>query len=58
MANVTRRANKDGTTSYRVKVSAGLGADGRYVPLRHVHASDKADSTADGKGSAGICAGL
>ena len=31
MANVTRRANKDGTTSYRVKVSAGLGADGRYV---------------------------
>ena len=31
MANVTRRANKDGTTSYRVKVSAGVGADGRYV---------------------------
>ena len=26
MANVTRRANKDGTTSYRVKVSAGVGA--------------------------------
>lgn len=31
MANVTRRANKDGTTSYRVKVSAGVGADGRYI---------------------------
>ncbi len=31
MANITKRTNKDGTTSYRVKVSAGLGADGRYV---------------------------
>lgn len=31
MANVTRRANRDGSVSFRVKVSAGLGADGRYV---------------------------
>ena len=31
MANITKRKNKDGSTSYRVKVSAGLGADGRYV---------------------------
>lgn len=31
MANVTKRSNKDGSTSYRVKVSAGVGADGRYI---------------------------
>ena len=31
MANITKRKNRDGSTSYRVKVSAGLGADGRYV---------------------------
>lgn len=31
MANITKRKNKDGSTSYRVKVSAGVGADGRYI---------------------------
>ena len=31
MANITKRKNKDGSTSYRVKVSAGIAADGRYV---------------------------
>ena len=31
MANITPRKNKDGSTSYRVKVSAGVGADGRYI---------------------------
>lgn len=31
MANVTKRKNKDGSASYRVKVSAGVGADGRYI---------------------------
>ena len=31
MANITKRANKDGSASYRVKVSAGVGADGRYI---------------------------
>ncbi len=31
MANITKRTNKDGSVSYRIKVSAGQGADGRYV---------------------------
>lgn len=31
MANISPRKNRDGSVSYRVKVSAGLGADGRYV---------------------------
>lgn len=31
MANITKRKNKDGSTSYRVKVSAGIAVDGRYV---------------------------
>lgn len=31
MANITKRINKDGSASYRVKVSAGVGADGRYI---------------------------
>ena len=31
MANITKRTNRDGSTSYRVKVSAGVGADGRYI---------------------------
>lgn len=31
MANITKRVNKDGSTSYRVKISAGVGANGRYV---------------------------
>lgn len=31
MANITKRKNKDGSASYRVKVSAGVGADGRYI---------------------------
>lgn len=31
MANITKRTNKNGSASYRVKVSAGVGADGRYI---------------------------
>lgn len=31
MASITKRTNKDGSASYRVKVSAGVGSDGRYV---------------------------
>ena len=31
MANITKRKNRDGSVSYRVKVSAGVGSDGRYV---------------------------
>ena len=31
MANITKRKNRDGSTSYRVKVSAGVGADGRQT---------------------------
>ena len=31
MANITKRKNKDGSVSYRIKVSAGIAADGRYV---------------------------
>ena len=31
MANISPRKNRDGSVSYRVKVSAGLGSDGRYI---------------------------
>ena len=31
MANITKRKNRDGSVSYRVKVSAGVSSDGRYV---------------------------
>ncbi len=31
MANITKRTNKDGSFSYRVKVSAGCSADGHYI---------------------------
>ena len=31
MASISKRKNRDGTTSYRVKVSAGVGAHGQYV---------------------------
>ena len=31
MANITKRTNRDGTVAFRVKVSAGVGADGRYI---------------------------
>ena len=31
MASITKLKNKDGSASYRVRVSAGVGADGRYI---------------------------
>ena len=31
MANITKRKNRDGSVAFRVKVSAGVGADGRYI---------------------------
>lgn len=31
MANITKRKNKDGSTAYRVRVSAGMSAEGKQV---------------------------